>query len=99
MGIIVTIITPTMGARKRFVGILLQSNSIIFHVFAAMLLGESGIRDGGETDVDCGVVPIDPASWMPVADLTITHKRVEALGEAVKAKHPVLDGKLNGPLT
>jgi hypothetical protein len=39
---------------------------------------------------DC-MVPIHPASAMPMADPTIAHKRLASLCRAIDAKHPVLD--------
>ena len=60
------------------------------------LLGESGIRDRIEINLDGCMAPINPASGMPIADLTIAHKRVEALCQSIGAKHSVLDWKHHG---
>jgi hypothetical protein len=60
------------------------------------LLGESGIRDRIEINLDGCMASINPASGMPIADLTIAHKRVEALCQSIGAKHSVLDWKHHG---
>jgi len=40
------------------------------------------------------MVPIHPASVMPMTDPTIAHKRVASRRQAIDAKHPVLDWKI-----
>ena len=42
--------------------------------------------------------PIDPTSWMPITYLAIAYKRVEALCEAIEAKHSVSDRERNDML-
>ena len=62
-------------------------------VLRQKLLGESGILGRIETNLDGCMAPINPASWMPIADLAIAHKHVETLCQAVDTKHSVLDWK------
>jgi len=42
------------------------------------------------------MAPIDPTSWMPITNLDVSYKRVEALCEAIKTKHSVNDRKGDG---
>jgi hypothetical protein len=44
------------------------------------------------------MAPIDPTSWVPITYLATAYKRVEALCEAIKAKHSVSDRKRDGML-
>jgi len=56
-------------------------------------LGESGVLDRIETNLDGRVAPIGPGPGMPVADPAIAHERVQVPREAIDAEHSIFDGK------
>jgi hypothetical protein len=62
-------------------------------VFAAKALGEGGILDGIETNLGGCMIPIDPASGVPISDPAIGHESVQTLCESIDAEHPVCDVK------
>src|SRR5581483_9998226 len=85
---------PTLSGTDRRRWYYVMSQPVLV-VFEAQRFGECGILDGIERDRNCRMFPIDPTSRMPITDLAIAHKPVEALRKPVQAKHSVGDRKRN----